>query len=42
MTRALGRAALALALVLACAGLLAAWLSPGLALAWASLASLCG
>jgi len=38
MTRALAWAAG----VLACAGLLAAWLSPGIVLAWAALASLCG
>lgn len=38
MTRALA----ATAGVLACAGLLAAWRSPDLVLAWAALASLCG
>ncbi len=42
MTRALARAAGLLALVLACAGLLAGWLSPDIVLAWAALAALCG
>ena len=40
--QALARAAAALALVLGCARLLAAWLSPDIVLAWAALASLCG
>jgi hypothetical protein len=38
----LARCAGVLALALACAGLLAAWLSPDIVLAWAALASLCG
>ena len=42
MTRALARAAGVLALVLVCAGLLAAWLSPDIVAAWGMLASLCG
>lgn len=42
MTRAMARATGALALALACAGLLAAWLSPDIVLAWAALASFCG
>ncbi len=40
--RALARAVGALAFVLACTGLLAAWLSPDIVLAWAALASMCG
>jgi len=42
VTRALARTAGVLALVLACAGLLAAWLSPDIVLAWTTLASFCG
>jgi len=41
-TRALALAAGLVALVLACMALLAAWLSPGIVLAWAALAALCG
>ena len=40
--RALALAAGLAALGLACAGLLAAWLSPGIVLAWAALAAMCG
>ena len=42
MTRALARAAGVLAVAFACAGLFAAWLSPDIVHAWATLASLCG
>jgi len=42
MTSALARTTAVLAFALACAGLLAAWLSPDIVLAWAALASLCG
>ena len=42
MTRALARAAGALGLALACAAVFAAWLSPDIVLAWATLASFCG
>ena len=40
--RALGLAAGVLAFALACGGLLAAWLSPAIVLAWAALAAWCG
>ncbi len=39
--RALARAAGVLALVLACEGLFAAWLSPDIVFVWAALASFC-
>ena len=42
MMRALAWGAGALVGTLACASLLAAWLSPDIVLAWAALASLCG
>jgi hypothetical protein len=42
VTRALARTAGVLAIVLACAALLAAWLSPDIVAAWATLASFCG